>query len=884
MEYINHALARIGELPIYYVIVGFSGCGVLLLILLISQARQARFNTLSRHRSAESGVADLLNWAAVIDDGVILNKNGSLMAAWVYRGTDKSNATNAERNTTSHMINAAINQLGSGWMFHIDAVRWACPSYSSREYSHFPDVISEAFDEERRQYFEGRGTLFEGVYVLVATYFPPVLAQAKFVEMMIDDPESKTTSDSERGKRIVEQFKKDVDTLEGRLSAALTLRRLKGVKNQNEDGSTYTEDDFLRWLHFCLTGINQPIRLPDNPAYIDCLLGGQEMVGGTLPLLGNKYIKVVAIDNFPFESSPGILNRLSEMPVDYRWSTRFVFLDQHESVAACEKYRRKWRQKIRGLAEQIFRTNSGQVNQDALLMVQDCDDALMEVNSGAVAMGYFTSVVVIMDEDRNKVEAAAGFIQKSLGNIGFPARVEDVNTVDAFLGSLPGHGVENVRRCLMNTRHVADMMPTSSIWTGDQFAPCPFYPPMSPSLMHCVTTGYSPFWFNQHVGDLGHMITFGPTGAGKSTLLCTLVAQSLRYPGMTKFVFDIGNSCYTFCKAVGGQHYAIGATDGVDEKGNKIVEYAFCPLRDLESQSDKAWACTWIETLVELNDVKLTPEKRNEIAARVEGFSRPENRHRTLLAFVNGLNDREMKEALAVYTRGGMMGYLLDADEDGLQFNAQGGLVVFEISELMSLGKNRYILPVLLYLFRRIEKMLRGQPAGIDIDEAWQVLGEPAFRDKLREWFKQLRKNNCALSLFTQSLSDSVNSGILDVIVESTATKIFLPNAMARGEDTAEVYKRFGLNSRQIEIISSAIPKRQYYMTCANGSRLFELALGPLQLALVAVSDKDSLAKVRALESRFGSDWVYEWFRIRGVDETVIEEIRRRRGCGKVAI
>jgi type IV secretory pathway VirB4 component len=116
---------------------------------------------------------------------------------------------------------------------------------------------------------------------------------------------------------------------------------------------------------------------------------------------------------------------------------------------------------------------------------------------------------------------------------------------------------------------------------------------------------------------------------------------------------------------------------------------------------------------------------------------------------------------------------------------------VFEIEELMNLGE-KFALPVLLYLFRRIERALNGQPAVIILDEAWLMLGHPAFRAKIREWLKVLRKANCLVLMATQSLSDAANSGILDVIVESTATKIFLPNVYARDEDTAALVPPHG--------------------------------------------------------------------------------------------
>ena len=120
--------------------------------------------------------------------------------------------------------------------------------------------------------------------------------------------------------------------------------------------------------------------------------------------------------------------------------------------------------------------------------------------------------------------------------------IETINTLDAYLGSLPGHGVENVRRPLINTMNLADLLPTSSIWTGSATAPCPMYPPLSPALMHCVTVGATPFRLNLHVRDLGHTFMFGPTGAGKSVLLALMALQFRRYAGSQVFAFDFGGS------------------------------------------------------------------------------------------------------------------------------------------------------------------------------------------------------------------------------------------------------------------------------------------------------------------------------------------------------
>ncbi|NIJ70374.1 VirB4 family type IV secretion/conjugal transfer ATPase [Xanthomonas sp. 60] len=823
--------------------------GTLLLVFLFLQARQAMAaQRLAQHRAKDAGVADLLNYAALVEDGVMVCKSGALCASWLYRGEDAASSTDQQREATSMRLNQALSRLGNGWMIHVDAVRQQAPGYTGEGESSFPDVVTAAIDEERRRLFESMGVMYEGYFVLTVTWYPPALAQRKFVEMMFDD-EGRASGDSESTQRLLEHFRRECVSLESRLSSAVQLRRLKGVVTIDESGKRTTHDDLLRWLHNCITGIDQQIRLPDVPIYLDALIGGQELWTGVVPRIGRKYMQVVSIEGFPMESSPGMLDALAELQCQYRWSNRFIFMDLHESVKHLEAYRKKWRQKVRGFFDQVFNTNGGTIDQDALMMVADAEAAIAEVNSGMVAQGYYTSVVVLMDEDREKLENSARQVEKLVNGLGFVARIETINTMDAYLGSLPGHGVENIRRPLLNTMNLADLLPTSTIWPGESKAPCPMYPANAPALMSCVTQGATPFRLNLHVRDVGHSFIFGPIGAGKSTHLCLLAAQLRRYPGMSLYCFDKGLSMYALAAASGGDHYNIG----VDED-----RLAFCPLQFLETKADRSWALEWIDTMLALNGLQSTAAQRNEISAALNSMH--DSGARTLSEFCLTIQDLGVREALEQYTGDGAMGHLLDAEDDSL---ALSSFTVFEIEELFNMG-DRFALPVLLYLFRRIERSLDGRPTAIILDEAWLMLGHPTFQAKIREWLKVLRKSNCLVLMATQSLSDAVNSGILDVILESTATKIFLPNVHARDEEASALYKRMGLNSRQIEILASAVPKRHYYYVSELGRRLYDLALGPVALAFVGVSDRESIATIRALRERHGADWIYEWARLRG--------------------
>jgi len=821
-----------------------------LLGILIARLRAVdKHLRLGKYRSRDAGLADLLNASAVVADGIIVGKNGSLSAAWMYEGEDNASSTNEQREALSARINQALARLGSGWMIHIDAIRRSAPNYIERGMSHFPDPVTAAIDEERRRTFESAGEMFESSFVLTLTWLPPIQAEKKFIELLFDD-DSEPPNEKQQTRNLITQFERECTNLEDRLSIALKLHRLKSRKIEEEDGRRITYDDFLSHLQNCITGVNHPVVLPSHPLYLDAVIGGQELWGGVVPKIGRKYIQCVAIDGFPLESYPGILTALAELPAQYRWSNRFIFLNTHEAVSHLNKFRRKWNQKVRGFFDQVFNTGSGQIDQDAFSMVQDADAALGEINSGLVGTGYYTSVVVLLDADRAAVEASARQIAKVIEGLGFVSRIETINTLEAYLGSIPGHGYENIRRPHINTMNLADLIPTSTIWTGENAAPCPFYPPLSSALMHCRTTGNAPFRLNFHVRDVGHGIVFGPTGAGKSTFLGLTVASFLRYRDMSVFAFDKGMSMYAFCKAAGGQHYEVAADDS---------KLAFCPLQHLETAGDRSWAMEWIDTILALNGLHTSPGQRNEIGNAI--MSMWKNGDKTITDFCTSIQDISIREALKQYTIEGSMGHLLDADQDGL---ALSRFTTFEIEELMGLGE-KYGLPVLLYLFRRIERALHGQPAVIILDEAWIMLGNPVFREKIREWLKVLRKANCAVIMATQSLTDAAGSGILDVILEATATKIFLPNIYARDEDTAALYARMGLNRRQIDIIAGAIPKRHYYVVSEKGRRLVELALGPLALSFVGVSDKDAVAGIKELERRHGERWVKEWLRNRNL-------------------
>jgi type IV secretion/conjugal transfer VirB4 family ATPase len=703
-----------------------------------------------------AGVADLLNWAALMDDGIIQCKDGTLLAGFFYRGQDVASATAAERNYLTDRVNSALARLGSGWATWMDAVRFPSASYPEAGASAFPDAMSALIDQERRVQFMTEGNHYESYYALIVAYTPPLRRESKVVDLMYA---TETEEADKTGDRILSAFRKALEDLQDTLSAVLTLSRMGSYTHTDRFDQAHMRDELVNYLHFALTGLAHPINVPPVAMFTSGYLGGQELWVGDTPKIGENFFLCIAPEGFPFESYPNILEILEHLPIAYRWSTRMLYLDQHESVSELKRFRRKWRQKARGFLSQVFKTSGGLVNEDAMSMANQAESAIHDANSALVTFGYYTPVITLMGPDKQVLLDHARSLIREIQREGFTCRLETMNTIEAWLGSLPGHTHPNVRRSLIHTINLADLLPLASIWAGKDTCPCPMYPKDAPPLLYAASAGATPFRLNLHVEDVGHTLIFGPTGAGKSTLLATLIAQFRRYAGATIFAFDKGNSLWTLTNATGGRHYDIASEQTPH----------FAPLAVLNNSADMTWAEEWIATCYQLQTGEApSPRQREAIHKAMTLFrENGEPEHRSLTDFLSTIQDMEIRSALSYYTIDGSLGHLLDSDQDGLQADA---FTVLEIEELMAMGEKAAI-PVLLYLFRRFEKSLQGQPALLVLDEAWVMLGHPVFREKIREWLKVLRKANCAVVLATQSLSDAVNSQIFDVLVESCPTR-----------------------------------------------------------------------------------------------------------------
>ena len=102
-----------------------------------------------------------------------------------------------------------------------------------------------------------------------------------------------------------------------------------------------------------------------------------------------------------------------------------------------------------------------------------------------------------------------------------------------------------------------------------------------------------------------------------------------------------------------------------------------------------------------------------------------------------------------------------------------------------------------------------------------------------------------------KNLSDiSASPELANTVRENCPTQIYLPNPKATAEGIKQQYINFGLNSRQIELLSELTQKREYYVSSIKGNRVFDLALQPLEAAFVTATSKEDQLKIQSVRKK----------------------------------
>ncbi|MDR2865563.1 MAG: AAA family ATPase, partial [Spirochaetaceae bacterium] len=771
------------------------------------------------------------NFISKFHEGVVIQKDGILQRTFAYRGPDLDSSAAFYINDMSIRFNDCVKRLGGSWALQFEAQRTYTQAYPGGT---FENLAPYLVDREREDAFGLIGAHFESSYFLTFIYKPPSENIKKLTSMFIQSSgESSQLSVEQNIKYFIQETNTIIDILRTKI-------QIDPLDNEQT----------VAYLHSSISTNRHYIKLPEHSIRLDKILPDQELITSLTMKLGEQYIPIIGVNDFPEATYPAILDNLNRALLEYRWVTRFICTDKEEGKKEAEKKEKAHRGNRTSFFQHLFAKKDEPVrekNHGAAIKEDDAALAGIEIETDISALGYYTSNVMVWDKSLAAAKKKSDMVKAIINSAGFTCKEETFNALEAFKSMMPGQVHANFRAVPILTTTLAHIVPLSSIWSGMEFnrhageiTGCD-----TPHLI-CSTNEGTPFFLNINPTDVGHTTVWGPTGAGKSTFLNLLELQFFKYPASQIIVFDKGRSCRLPCLASGGLFYEPAAENAAG--------VSFQPLRELESERDITFAVEFIEALLRMQKYTINPIMSKAIKDGIELLKNKAVEARTLTSFVQYTNYMDeqtkqpiIKDGLSPYTLGGAYARVFDNDSSDMSLDSR--FIAFEMEYLMGLGE-ACVLPALVYLFYFIEKKFDGRLTMLVLDEAWLFLKHPVFADKITEWLKTLRKKNVFVVFATQDVADVVNSPLKTTIIQQCLTKIYLADPMAATEGMIYAYKAFGLSDPEILCIANAQMKKDYYYTSPLGSRLFQLNLGKITLSLIGTADHkmlDSLVREHPL-------------------------------------
>lgn len=789
---------------------------------------------LQRH----SGFSDLLTYLNLYDEATVLHKDYALSCHFRYQPVDMSVMNDNECDYHSATWAAALALLGDGWLIETNVmVNPLCYQKSEKP---FPDIVSAILDDERRQRYQD-GSYFEHQLIISFTWKPPQQTLSQLSRFAVDAQESSSSLEEH-----VVIFWQQVNEVMG-----LLQRSLVSVEK-------LTASTLVTFLHQCINLTQAPLAAPSMGCFLDTYLAINDFSGGFTPQIGEQYCKVLSLQTLPPYTMPAVLDAFADFPIAYRWHCRFLCLSNMTAQRYIKRTYRNWSSKAMGVGG-VIREAMGlpaKPDQAAQTMADSVGDANRQLDSGETRFGFFNTELVIAHSSQKVLSQVCQDIKNTLQQQQLGVRIESINAIEAYLGSLPGHGDYNLRKRFVDTTVVSHCLPTTAVYQGEATAPSnmPGYE-QAPPLLMTKTQGSQAYQFNCHVNDVGHTLVLGPTGTGKTTLFATLMTAHRQYQDSRIVVLDVHQSNRAIIRALKGRYCSLSGD-----------ECQLSPLLHVSIHHPESidQAVSWLSSICFVQGISPTPEQQQALRQAVERCANESPEYRNLNHL--SLQNETLRTAINTYNSGSKQALLNGVKDDILTTDVVG----IDISSLLHNHQHdgQHILPILLALMSTLNQQFNDKrPTLLLIEEGYTFLQHPMLAKQLTTWFKTLRKFNVAMIFNTQDVTDITQSAAEEAIKSACLTRIYCPHAGLNDNTIREHYQRLGLNDRQIELLQTATPKQDYLVINPSGSRLVQLDLGDCAKAFCCVSHPDDLKQLESLLNQQNTDWIVDWLRYKGLED-----------------
>jgi type IV secretion/conjugal transfer VirB4 family ATPase len=771
-------------------------------------------------------------WDRFVDETTLLTKTGQVVTFLHVPGIDFECLSRDELDSYTKRFEAALKTIDTSSRLYQMLFRRSAQAIPHRNYR---DPVVSAALGARVAHFERRSRSLYAIDI----YYALLQDVPRTSALRVAD-RLKAAFDTRRQADLLER---DIDE-----AAARLRERVRTFTSQLADflptrvlGS---EETFLLLRHL----VNpDPVKAAGPglryPTFVDYLVGDSPLEAYRDHLRsGEFFIRTVTLKDPPAQTWPLVLKRLYELPANYHLVTEWHPLSPEAARKIITRARRHHHTQKTSVVAHMTDAQGPQemlVDESKGALVRSLNDALTDMEMKGTYFGEYTLTAVIYDRDRAAVDRTVQEVYKTFAAQDGGVFEETYNLLNSYYAALPGGHAHNLRRLLVTNANAADLAFVFSLSQGE-----PRNAHLQDEYLALLETEHKTLYhLNLHVQDVAHSLVLGKTGSGKSFLLNFLATSAQKYGGYT-FFFDLGGSFKGITQLFAGTYLKIGVGESADPLAPERVRIN--PFSLSSTPENLEFLASFLRVLLEGHDYTLTVADEREVVTMLRTVYDLDPETRTLRNFAN-LLPRHLSERLHRWVHGdpdGQYAFLFDNPEDTLELS-RFLCVDFE-------GLDRYpqlVEPLLFYLLHRANAVIY-DPALTSklklffIDEAWRFFRHPAIARYIVEALKTWRKKNAAIVLSTQSVDDLVKSELLEVLVESCGTKIFLANPSLNEELYREVLK---LPQAQVELIKALRPKGQLLLSKPTHTKVLNLDVDPRSYWLYTNDPKDNTRRDEAI-------------------------------------
>ncbi len=529
-----------------------------------------------------------------------------------------------------------------------------------------------------------------------------------------------------------------------------------------------------------------------------------------------RYAGILGVKEWPNDSTPMLLEQLMVSRSELTITHIIRFLGTQATRSALNDAKQYYEMTQFGVFGYAMSKLAGSVPEPQPgkhdLYLQ-CIEAQRRQEAEGVGYAYHNLSVTVFGKTHAEAEANLVEVTKLLSDCQFNVLRERLNLLMSWAATFPGQWALQSRYNLITTENVADASPVFGVPTGKPYSA--FLSELAgqrvPPLLTVRNLYGGLSHFSPHVRQVGHALIIAPTGGGKTTFVTLVLSQFQRYAGYFKtvktFIFDRDYSCRIATYLHAGKH--------IDMRSGKMQLNPFFALDD-GSPDGELWLREFLIRLIEASGYTCTAEDRERIDRALRQL-KGSNTVRRLSSFAT-LLPKNLEKELGEWLEGRPYG-MFDCAVDDFSLS---DWTCIEMKEILAVDRLARVF--LDYAFRKIYVALDGSPTFIYLEEASFLLSNPAFQAMLDDWLKTFRKKNAFVWLTIQSLSSVKQSSILSSLVDNIFNKILLVNKQA--EAHREDYKKlFGLTDDDVDNLKVLVENRDYYIIQDGISRIMQIGL-----------------------------------------------------------